>query len=70
MYDDFVNNFISQEAHKSKLNEIMPLGLIEPSDVAKSVLFLLSSQSSKITAECIKISSGGGVMMKFRWKIA
>ncbi|TWO27748.1 SDR family oxidoreductase [Campylobacter lanienae] len=67
MYDEFINNFISKESHEKSLNDIMPFGLIEPIDVAESVLFLLSSKSSKVTAECIKITSGGGVIMKFKW---
>ena len=60
MYESFTSEFISQETQNERLKEIMPLGLIEPKEVADSVLFLLSSKASRITGECLKISSGGG----------
>lgn len=60
MYENFATNFISKETQNYKLKELMPFGLIEASDVAEVALFLLSSNSKKITGECIKISSGGG----------
>ncbi|MBP3676666.1 MAG: SDR family oxidoreductase [Campylobacter sp.] len=60
MYESFASEFISKETQDEQLKEIMPLGLIEPSQVADSVLFLLSSKASSITGECLKISSGGG----------
>ncbi len=61
MYESFTSEFISQETQNERLKEIMPLGLIEPKEVADSVLFLLSSKASRITGECLKISSGGGI---------
>ena len=60
MYKSFASEFAPQNSQDEQLKKIMPLGLIEPSEVADSVLFLLSSKSSKITGECLKISAGGG----------
>ena len=60
MYKSFASEFAPQNSQDEQLKKIMPLGLIGPSEVADSVLFLLSSKSSKITGECLKISAGGG----------
>ena len=60
MYKSFASEFAPQNSQDEQLKKIMPLGLIEPSEVTDSVLFLLSSKSSKITGECLKISAGGG----------
>ncbi|MDR1514369.1 MAG: SDR family oxidoreductase [Synergistaceae bacterium] len=51
--------FIGENAFNEKIEKGMPLGLIEPDDVANSVLFLLSDESNKISGALIEINSGG-----------
>jgi NAD(P)-dependent dehydrogenase (short-subunit alcohol dehydrogenase family) len=45
-------------AFEEKVEKRMPLGMIEPEDVADSALFLLSDASSKITGALLEITGG------------
>ena len=58
MVDDFANNFLGKKEQENRVKDVMPLGLIEPKNIADSVLFLLSDLSNKITGDCLAISSG------------
>ena len=49
---------IGETEFRSRVEKSMPLGLIEPNEVADSVLFLLSDASRKITGANIKIGGG------------
>ena len=57
---DIFRQILGDDKYYKKIKEIMPFGEILPKDVAQLALFLLSHNSSKITGECIKITSGGG----------
>lgn len=58
---DIFRQILGDDKYYKKIKEIMPFGEILPKDVAQLALFLLSHNSSKITGECIKITSGGGI---------
>jgi NAD(P)-dependent dehydrogenase (short-subunit alcohol dehydrogenase family) len=49
---------IGEEAFAERIKNRMPLGMIEPDDVADTALFLLSEKSRKITGASIVINGG------------
>lgn len=53
MTDEFIHN-TTEEQRK----EWLPLGILEPKDVANAIVFLLSDMSKKITGEHIYLSAG------------
>ncbi len=59
---NFINKMVSDEKEAAALfekqNQIMPLGVIEPDEVAELVYFLGSERSKKITGQSIMIDSG------------
>jgi NAD(P)-dependent dehydrogenase (short-subunit alcohol dehydrogenase family) len=57
---DSYRSIIGENIFKEKIEKNMPLGLIEPEDVAKSAMFFLSDESDKITGALLEITSGGG----------
>jgi len=50
---------IGEDAFNDRVGKNMPLGMIEPDDVADAVMFLLSDGSRRITGNLMEISSGG-----------
>jgi NAD(P)-dependent dehydrogenase (short-subunit alcohol dehydrogenase family) len=52
--------FVGEGAFKEGIEKNMPLGMIEPDDVADAVMFFLSDESRRITGNLLEISSGGG----------
>jgi NAD(P)-dependent dehydrogenase (short-subunit alcohol dehydrogenase family) len=59
MTDGF-RSFLGEESFKEKIAKNMPLGMIEPEDVASATRFFLSDASCKITGTLLEITSGGG----------
>lgn len=59
---DFIRKIAKNEAELEEIyakeNEKMPLGVIEPNEVAELVYFLGSEKSSKITGQAILMDSG------------
>lgn len=43
---------------QEKLEDLFPLGVLTPNDIADSIIFLLSNMSSKITGQHIYLSAG------------
>lgn len=50
---------IGEDAFNERIKKSMPLGMIEPEDIAASVIFLLSDTSRRITGTALTIDSGG-----------
>ena len=57
--NDGLKAAIGEEAFNERVAKNMPLGMIEPEDVADAALFLLSDASKKITGTHMVIDSGG-----------
>lgn len=59
---DFVRKIVKNKAELEEIyereNEKMPLGVIEPNEVAELVYFLGSEKSSKITGQAVLMDSG------------
>ena len=59
---NFINRMVKNEEELKEIyereNEKMPLGIIEPEEVADLVYFLGSEKSSKITGQAILMDSG------------
>jgi len=58
--NDKLKAAIGDEAFRERVKKSMPLGMIEPDDVAESALFLLSEASRRITGVRLVMDSGGG----------
>lgn len=58
--NDALKAAIGEEAFDGRVAKNMPLGMIEPEDVADAAIFLLSDASRKITGVHLVIDSGGG----------
>jgi NAD(P)-dependent dehydrogenase (short-subunit alcohol dehydrogenase family) len=59
MTDGF-RSFLGEASFKEKIEKNMPLGMIEPEDVANAALFFMSETSRRITGSLLEITSGGG----------
>lgn len=57
--NDGLKAAIGEEAFSERVVKNMPLGMIEPEDVADTALFLLSDASKKITGVHLIMDSGG-----------
>ena len=58
MYQKFVSSFGESGESNSYLFKRQYLGLGEPSDIANTIIFLLSSESRFITGACIPVDGG------------
>jgi NAD(P)-dependent dehydrogenase (short-subunit alcohol dehydrogenase family) len=57
--------FIGESAFSERIEKNMPLGMIEPEDIADSALFFLSDESKKVTGALLEINSGGIAFSSF-----
>lgn len=55
---DEIRSFLGEERFKAQILDASPLGLLEPEDVADSVVFLLSRASRRITGTAVMLSAG------------
>lgn len=58
--NDGLKAAIGEAAFNERVAKNMPLGMIDPEDVASAALFLLSDASRKITGIHLAMNSGGG----------
>lgn len=58
--NDGLKSSIGEEAFAERVKRSMPLGMIEPEDIAECAAFLLSSASRRITGAVLPVTSGGG----------
>ena len=55
---NFIHDFIDEDLEKAVI-PLIPMGkLIEPCDIAETILFLASKQARMVTGQVIKVSGG------------